>query len=79
LTPALEWCIIYGNKLRNSVKGKSNLDERSKRAAAGGSAVPEVLMNGPRRRCGKITVAAHGKSPVSRGQDIAISSPYPEE
>jgi len=61
------------------VIGNSNHDERSKRAAGGGSAVPEVLVNGPWRRCGKLKVAASGKSPVSKGQDIAILSPYPEE
>jgi len=54
------------------MKGKSNPDGRSQRAADGGSAVPEVEANGPRKWCREITVAASGKSSVSLRQDIAV-------
>jgi hypothetical protein len=41
----------------NSVKGNSNQSERLKRAADGGNAVPEAVVNGPWRRYSKIKVA----------------------
>lgn len=58
------------------MKGKSNFDGRSKRAAGGGSAAPKVTVNGSLRRQGETKVVLHGVSSVNTRQDIARISPY---